>query len=41
MGKAAMMLGYSVYAVKFAEFPEVTKDWAAVPPPKWDAKQPD
>ena len=41
MGKAAMMLGYSVYAVKFAEFPEVAKDWAAVAPPKWDAKQPD
>ncbi len=41
MGKAAMMLGYSVYAVKFAEFPEVAKDWAAVPPPKWDASQPD
>jgi ABC-type glycerol-3-phosphate transport system substrate-binding protein len=41
MGKAAMMLGYSVYAVKFGGFPEVTKDWAAVAPPKWDAKQPD
>jgi len=41
MGKAAMMLGYSVYAVKFAGFPEVAKDWAAVPPPKWDAAQPD
>jgi ABC-type glycerol-3-phosphate transport system substrate-binding protein len=41
MGKAAMMLGYSVYAVKFAEFPEVAKDWAAIAPPKWDAKQPD
>ena len=41
MGKAAMMLGYSVYAVKFDEFPEVAKDWAAVAPPKWDAKEPD
>ena len=41
MGKAAMMLGYSVYAVKFANFPEVTNDWATVPPPKWDAAQPD
>jgi len=41
MGKAAMMLGYSVYTVKFSEFPEVANDWAAVPPPKWDATQPD
>ncbi len=42
MGKAAMMLGYSVYAVKFPiDFPEMAGDWKAVPPPKWDAKQPD
>ncbi|NOZ28695.1 MAG: extracellular solute-binding protein [Chloroflexi bacterium] len=42
MGKAAMALAYSVYAVKFDEdFPELKGDWAAVPPPKWDASQPD
>jgi ABC-type glycerol-3-phosphate transport system substrate-binding protein len=42
MGKAAMMLGYSVYAVKFPlDFPKMASDWAAVAPPKWDAKQPD
>ncbi|MFQ6078851.1 MAG: extracellular solute-binding protein [Thermodesulfobacteriota bacterium] len=41
LGKAAMMLGYGVYAVKFTEFPKVARDWAAVPPPKWDAAQPD
>ncbi len=42
MGKAAMMLGYSVYAVKFpTDFPEMAGDWAAVAPPKWDATHPD
>ncbi len=41
MGKAAMALAYSVYAVKFADFPEVSNDWVAIPPPKWDASQPD
>jgi ABC-type glycerol-3-phosphate transport system substrate-binding protein len=48
MGKAAMTLGYSVYAVKYDEmkegvpvFPEVYGDWEAVPPPKWDETQPD
>lgn len=42
MGKAAMALAYSVYAVKFDEdFPELKQDWVAIPPPKWDASQPD
>jgi ABC-type glycerol-3-phosphate transport system substrate-binding protein len=42
MGKAAMTLAYSVYAVKFdQEYPELKDDWAAIPPPKWDAGQPD
>ena len=41
MGKAAMMLGYSVYAVKLEHFPEVAGDWRAVPPPKWCAAQPE
>jgi len=42
MGKAAMALAYSVYAVKFdLDFPEVKGDWIAIPPPKWDASEPD
>ncbi len=42
MGKAAMTLAYSVYAVKFdQEYPEVKGDWVAKAPPKWDPSQPD
>jgi ABC-type glycerol-3-phosphate transport system substrate-binding protein len=42
MGKAAMTLAYSVYAVKFdQEYPELKNDWIAKPPPKWDPSQPD
>ena len=41
-GKAAMTLGYSVMAIQFdQEFPEITGDWVATPPPKYDASQPD
>jgi len=42
MGKAAMTLAYSVYAVKFdQEYPEIKGDWVAKAPPKWDASQPE
>lgn len=42
MGKAAMTLAYSVYAVKFdQEYPEIKGDWVAKAPPKWDPSQPD
>ncbi len=42
MGKAAMTLAYSVYAVKFdQEYPEIKGDWVAKAPPKWDPSQPE
>ena len=42
MGKAAMTLAYSVYAVKWPlEYPEIADDLLAKAPPKWDPSQPE
>ncbi|HSR14100.1 MAG TPA: extracellular solute-binding protein, partial [Thermodesulfobacteriota bacterium] len=44
MGKAAMVMTHTVDANRFQDpqkAPNIQKDWAVAPPPKWDSSKPD